>query len=181
MKCTIHTPWGWPLEGWNMSVWYSVKKAVAIICAFSLYLKYSKRCYWSMALSVATVSFKTRVRETVTAISISCRPYLQGITTRNWCWQFQLSFRNVTILDNPDPTSLIGISCKHNKYSHSTAYPLRFHKRSIITKMSTEYLKVGWCSALLPRLPMASKMNKNPQSQFPHTSSLCSSKTREAT
>jgi len=49
--------------------------------------------------------------------------------------------------------------------------------------MSAEYLKViyGWCSALLPRLHMESKMNKNSQSQLPHTSSLCSSKTYEAT
>jgi hypothetical protein len=47
--------------------------------------------------------------------------------------------------------------------------------------MSTEYLEVGWCSALLPRLCMESKVNKNSQSQFPHTSSLCSSKTYEAT
>jgi hypothetical protein len=184
LKCIIHTPWRWPSEGWNMPEWYSVNKVVVIyiyiyIYAFGLYLKYSICCYRSMALSVATVSFKTRAKKTVTASSFII--IMQNLPSKHHnqklAWQFQLSFRN------PDPASLIGISHKHNKYSHFNAYPLRLRNRSIITKMSTEYLNViyGWCSALLPRLPMESKMKKNSQSQFPQTSSLFSSKTYEAT
>jgi hypothetical protein len=158
MKCIICTTWGWPFEGWNMLEWYSVNKVVVIIymCIRSLFEIFQMLLLIHGFVSWK-VSFKTRVRETVTASSFIT--IMQTLPSRHHnqklAWQFQLSFRNVTILGNPDPTSLKGISCKHNKYSHSSAYPLRSHKRNIITKMSTEYLKVGWCSALLPRLPMA--------------------------
>jgi hypothetical protein len=63
--------------------------------------------------------FKTRVKETVTATSFTS--IMQTLPSKHQnqkvVRQFQLSFRNVTIQGKPNQASLIGISCKHNKYS----------------------------------------------------------------